>query len=86
MKSSKLAPSIVLMVITLAMAAEANDFEFRPGQVVYIHAEIVCGPEDPAFESRLRSLFLERAVFYVTNEVTEADFVFTALFCGFIFC
>jgi len=68
-------------VILLAVAAAplgAAEFEFHPSQVVYIHAQTISGSDDSPFESRLRKLFLDRKIFYVTNKITEADFVFWA--------
>lgn len=64
--------------VELAIPAGAAGFEFRPSQLIYIRAEMISGCDDPAFESRLREFFLKSKVFYVTNDITQADFVFLA--------
>lgn len=81
MKRLTLTSSIALVLILLVNAAdpaEAAEFEFHARQLVYIHAQTVDGVDDSAFESRLRGRFLDYKVFYVTNKIAEADFVFWA--------
>lgn len=81
MRNRALLVSLIAVLVGLPLAADpvsADDFEFRPGQVVYIHAQKVSGSDDAVFENKLRGLFLDRKVFYVTNKITEADFVFWA--------
>lgn len=81
MKKQTFLISLFVVLVGLHLAEDpivADEFEFRPSQVVYIHAQKVGGSDDAVFENKLRGLFLDRKVFYVTNKITEADFVFWA--------
>lgn len=81
MTTRGIAGSIVMAMAISTMVggiAGAADFEFRPSQVVFIHAQTINGSDDAAFENRLQKLFMDRKVFYVTHKITEADFVFWA--------
>lgn len=81
MTGQRVASLITQALIVLAWVAtpvKGAENEIRPSQVIFIRAETVRGGIDSAFESRLRSRFLDHKVFYVTNKISEADLVFLA--------
>lgn len=65
-----------LILPMTSRAGGQEEFQFSPGQTVFIHAETVAGLNDSVLEQKLHKKFLKRKVFKVTNKLELADFVF----------